>query len=131
MFADKPTAPRDLQTVDRNKDYISLSWRSPESDGGSAVLSYVIEKREGSRTTWTKIGETSSETQKFKATRLAEGTEYQFRVAAENLVGLGAYATLDQSVKASLPFGEFWECFRRFAYEYMINTRITEGLIAI
>jgi hypothetical protein len=106
---DKPAAPRELRAVDRSKDSISLTWRSPETDGGAPILSYIIERREGTRATWTKIGETSSETHKFKATRLTEGTDYQFRVAAENTIGLGPYVTLDQSVKASLPFGERFE----------------------
>jgi len=54
-----------------------------------------------------KVGETSSETRKYKATRLTEGTEYAFRVAAENTIGVGAFATIDKPVKADVPFGQF------------------------
>ncbi len=75
------------------------------SDGGAPILGYVIEKKEGSRTTWSKVGETSSQSLKFRATRLTEGTDYQFRVAAENSIGVGEFVTLDQSVKAKVPFG--------------------------
>jgi len=103
--ADKPTAPRELRAADRNKDSITLAWKSPESDGGSPVLSYVVERREGTRATWSKIGDASSESLRYRATRLTEGTEYQFRVAAENTIGLGPFVTLDEAVKASLPFG--------------------------
>ena len=83
-----------------------MTWRAPKSDGGSLITGYVIERREGSRTTWTKVGETSSETRKYKATRLTEGTEYAFRVAAENSIGVGEFATIDKPVKADVSFGE-------------------------
>jgi len=105
VYADKPTAPLDLKVVDRHKDYVSMTWKAPKSDGGSLITGYVIERREGSRTTWTKVGETSSETRKYKATRLTEGTEYAFRVAAENSIGVGEFATIDKPVKADVSFG--------------------------
>lgn len=82
-----------------------LTWKAPESDGGAPITGYVVEKREGNRTMWTKAGETSSEMKKFKATRLSEGTVYYFRVAAENSIGVGAFAALDDGAKATLPFG--------------------------
>jgi len=111
LFADKPTAPLDLKVVDRHKDYVSMTWKAPKSDGGALITGYVIERREGSRTTWTKVGETSSETRKYKATRLTEGTEYAFRVAAENSIGVGEFATIDKPVKADVPFGQSTSCF--------------------
>jgi len=103
---DKPTAPLDLRVVDRHKDFVSMTWKAPKSDGGALITGYVIERREGTRTTWTRVGETSSETWKYKATRLTEGTEYTFRVAAENAVGVGEFATTDKAVKADVPFGQ-------------------------
>jgi len=108
VYADKPSAPVDLKVVDRHKDYVSMTWKPPKTDGGALITGYVIERREGSRTTWTKIGETSSETLKYKATRLTEGTEYAFRVAAENSIGVGEFATIDKPVKADVPFGQFY-----------------------
>ena len=83
-----------------------MTWKAPKSDGGALITGYVVERREGSRTTWTKIGQTSSETLKYKATRLTEGTEYAFRVAAENAIGVGEFATIDKPVKADVPFGQ-------------------------
>ena len=92
--------------VDRHKDFVSMTWRAPKSDGGSMITGYVIECREGSRTTWTRVGTTSSETLRYKATRLTEGSEYTFRVAAENSIGVGEFATTDKAVKADVPFGQ-------------------------
>jgi len=55
VCADKPTAPLDLRVVDRSKDYVSMTWNAPKSDGGALITGYVVERREGSRTTWTKV----------------------------------------------------------------------------
>ena len=106
FVADKPTAPLDLKVVDRHKDFVSITWKAPRSDGGALITGYVVERCEGSRTSWTKVGQTSSETLRYKATRLTEGTEYIFRVAAENAIGVGEFATTDRPVKADVPFGQ-------------------------
>ena len=50
-------------------------------------------------------GYADSDTTKLKVTKLFEGTDYIFRVSAENRVGLGPPVTLDKPVKARLPFG--------------------------
>ena len=95
-----------------------MTWKPPKTDGGALITGYVIERREGSRSTWTKIGETSSETLKYKATRLTEGTEYAFRVAAENSIGVGEFATIDKPVKADVPFGQF--CIHRSTFCFVV-----------
>src|SRR5688572_10187702 len=83
-----------------------MTWKAPESDGGAPLTGYVIEKREGSRTTWTRAGETSSEKLRYKASKLAEGSVYFFRVAAENSIGVGPFVTLDDGTKATVPFSK-------------------------
>lgn len=103
---DKPSAPVDLKIADRHKDYMVMAWKAPESDGGAPLTGYVIEKREGSRKTWTRAGETSSENLRYKATKLTEGSEYFFRVAAENSIGIGPFVTLEDGTKATVPFSK-------------------------
>ena len=121
VYTDKPTAPIDLRVVDRHKDYVSMAWKAPTSDGGALITGYVIERREGSRTKWTKVGETSSETLKYKATRLTEGSEYAFRVAAENSIGVGEFATIDKPVKADVSFGQSKSTYRFVANPFNSN----------
>ena len=53
------------------------------------------------------IDNVDAATLKYKATRLVEGNEYNFRVFAENQVGLSLPCELDKPVKAKLPFGNY------------------------
>ena len=52
-----------------------------------------------------EIGAVSADSYKYKAGKLLEGSDYCFRVAAENSVGTGAFATTE-SITAKLPFGK-------------------------
>ena len=86
------------------KDSASLSWDEPESDGGSPITSYLIEKQDVSKTAWISAGH--SDAKKTKISKLFEGTTYNFRVAAENKIGVGEFATTDDSYTAKLPFSK-------------------------
>ena len=55
FFSARPSAPRELKFGDITKDSVHLTWEPPEDDGGSPLTGYVIEKREVSRKTWTKV----------------------------------------------------------------------------
>jgi titin len=85
---------------------VSLAWDVPESDGGSPIKRYVIEKADTKKGNFIEAGETESGTLQFKVTKLFEGTEYQFQVSAENSVGRGKPAVLSEPVTAKLPFGK-------------------------
>ena len=105
-YADEPGPPRTLRVKDYWTDYITVTWDSPESDGGSPITSYVVEKRDVSRPTWLKAGNVDADCTQFKATNLFEGAEYSFRVYAVNKVGPSKQAAeLDQPCKAKMPFG--------------------------
>ena len=46
---DKPSPPKNLRVTDVSKDYITLEWDVPESDGGSPLKGYNIEKADTKR----------------------------------------------------------------------------------
>ena len=57
-----------------------------------------------------EIGAVSSDSHKFKAGRLTEGTEYYFRVAAQNAIGTGPFNQSD-GIVAKLPYSKWaWSC---------------------
>lgn len=52
-----PSAPKELKFSDVTKDSVHLTWEPPDDDGGSPLTGYVIEKRDMSRKTWTKVSD--------------------------------------------------------------------------
>jgi hypothetical protein len=68
-----------------------LNWTAPESDGGTPITSYVVERKISSQadTTYVRTNTGSSNTT-FTATGLTNGTSYTFRVAAINARGQSA-----------------------------------------
>ena len=105
-IVDKPAPPRNLCVKEINPNYITLQWNTPDEDGGAPITGYVIEKADAKRRTFAAAGNTDADTLVFKATKLYEGSEYLFKVFAENAVGLSEPATLPEPVTAKLPFGE-------------------------
>ena len=80
---------------------MTLEWKPPKDNGGANITEYVIEKREALRMAWKSVGSTSETN--FRVGRLSEGTQYVFRVAAENKVGVGEYEELSRSIAAKSP----------------------------
>ena len=48
---DTPGTPRNLNVKEVNKDYITVAWEPPETDGGTPVIQYIVEKKDATRTT--------------------------------------------------------------------------------
>ena len=92
---------------DVNKSYVVIAWDSPQSDGGSPITKYVVEKRDVKRTGYSSAGSVEGDVFEQKVTKLVEGNEYFFQVFAENDIGLSEPATMSEPVKARLPFGMF------------------------
>ena len=90
-----------------NPSYITLLWDTPDEDGVAPITGYIIEKADAKRRAFATAGKTDDSTLEFKATKLYEGSDYLFKVFAENAVGMSEPATLPEPVTAKLPFGKF------------------------
>lgn len=66
----------------------TMSWNPPENDGCSEISHYIIEKRETSKISWALVSDECRECT-FSATKLIKANEYQFRVSAVNMFGVG------------------------------------------
>ena len=104
-ISDAPSAPRNLRCVEVDSSFITLSWDSPASDGGSALTGYVIEKRDMKRADYMFLANVDAATLQFRATRLFEGCDYMFRVFAKNQAGLSQPCETDKPIKARIPYG--------------------------
>ena len=83
---DVPTAPRDPAVVSTTKSSIALTWREPESDGGSPITGYSVNYG----------GDVSLETQATSIVLegLQPATRYPISVAAINDMGPGPIVTI-------------------------------------
>uniref|UniRef100_A0A3B4YCD3 Titin n=1 Tax=Seriola lalandi dorsalis TaxID=1841481 RepID=A0A3B4YCD3_SERLL len=85
------------------KDYMVVEWHKPPSDGGSAILGYHLERKEKNSILWTKINKMLIQDCRFKSTPLEEGIEYEYRVYAENIVGIGKCSKVSEVYVARDP----------------------------
>lgn len=100
-----PGAPGAPRAIDTSPDSITLTWSRPRNDGGSPILGYVLEKRKVGETSWAKATGAMAQVPEttFKVTGLKAGEEYEFRVAAVNAAGRGAYSEASEGIIARYP----------------------------
>lgn len=82
-----PSAPEGVSTEVNGKDTMNVSWRKPNSDGGSPIIDYIIEKQEATKSTWDRIASVTAGVTSYTANYLLPDKQYRFRVIARNKVG--------------------------------------------
>ncbi|RXN36975.1 hypothetical protein ROHU_002464 [Labeo rohita] len=86
-----------------SKDHMVVEWNEPVSDGGSNIIGYHLERKERNSILWIKINKTLIQETRFKTSPLEEGVEYEFRVYAENIVGIGRCSKISEGFVARDP----------------------------
>jgi len=72
---------------DITKSSCKLTWEPPETDNGSPVTGYMVERCEGKSTRWSKVTKDPVTQRQLDITELLAGETYQFRVFAINAAG--------------------------------------------
>jgi len=98
-----PDAPSAPQVAEVCSTSCVLSWQPPASDGGTPVTGYVIERRTGLH--WLPLKKKVTTTS-LTIQDLMEGTKYEFRVLAENKIGLSKPSPACQPFVAKDPWGK-------------------------
>jgi hypothetical protein len=95
-------APTSLVAVASNTEVV-LNWNESTWNGGvHNITGYVIQQSTDSGATWTTaVADTSSTQGFYTVTGLTNGVGYQFRVAALNSAGTGAYSASSLEVTPS------------------------------
>ena len=97
-----PFAPEPPAVSNPTKDSVTLTWKSPD-DGGKPISGYYVEKREIKSGQWSKVNRRPMSDRTWKVTGLSEGCEYEFRIVAENVAGLGKPSQPSRPVLAEDP----------------------------
>lgn len=103
---DVPSEPLNCHVNKTNKDCMFISWDKPESDGGSPITGYYIERKERNSLLWVKANDTVVRTTEYPCASLIEGLEYTFRVSAINRAGQGKPSKKTDFVTARTPVGK-------------------------
>ncbi len=105
MFPDRP---EDLEVTAITKDYISVIWKPPKYDGGSEVISYILEARMIGKDKFVRLTKETLMDRKYTFDGLREGDTYEFRVSAVNEVGPGKPSFSTKPITCK---DELGECF--------------------
>lgn len=88
-----------------DKTQMELTWTVPDSDGGSPITGYIIQKKENTGK-WTQSLKTTTTETTATIKSLIEKKEYEFRVAAVNLAGTGPFSEPSDYKVAKAPYGK-------------------------
>ena len=107
LLSGHPSCPRKLHVKETGKDFITIAWLPPQTDGGARVLYYVLEKKDISKlgSTWGLVSKVRATETEYKASNLTQGNAYLFKVSAENQIGVGPSLELNHPVISKLPYG--------------------------
>lgn len=95
-----PEGPLVFEEIQANS--VKVSWKAPTEDGGSEILGYIVERREAARNAWYTIDSRVTDTQ-LLVKGLREGTEYHFKVTAENSFGVSSSLKSEQPLVPMTP----------------------------
>ena len=106
LSVDVPSAPGKPKVSDIDATHMTITWTKPESDGGSPIIGYFVEKKEPSSTRWARINSTPVKDMTFKVKDLVEKNTYHFRVIATNKAGEGPASEPSDVHMAKPPYGK-------------------------
>lgn len=112
-FTEPPGPPINLKVVDSTKTSITLGWGKPLYDGGAPIIGYVVEMRPktekaGPNEGWKRCNVAAQVIHtEFTVMSLDEKELYEFRVSAQNQVGIGPPADLKEAVSPKEILGNF------------------------
>ena len=92
---------------------MTITWTAPESDGGSPITGYYVERKEATSTRWMKVNKQPVSETTLRIKDLIEKSEYQFRVSAENKAGVGPASEPSDLYMAKPPYGKYFSSLLR------------------
>jgi hypothetical protein len=87
-----PSPPQNLHVTNVTSKSVSIQWETPNSNGGTEITSYIIEKLLTKSSQWSRVATLDSYCLSYCIDNLKETNELSFRVLAENAIGISAPA---------------------------------------
>ncbi|KAJ3660837.1 hypothetical protein Zmor_005268 [Zophobas morio] len=103
--ADRPSPPgkpRLSSDSDLTPDLVTIVWLKPIRDGGSPITGYLVEHRRTGSPHWVRAAPVLSPIPELTLSGLEPGWRYQFRVRAENAVGLSDPSEISEPLTVTL-----------------------------
>ncbi|CAF0733820.1 unnamed protein product [Adineta steineri] len=100
---DAPDAPGTPECIGHTSESITLQWTRSQIDGGNPIRGYLIEKKEKGTDRWILVNREPVAGAEYTVSGLADGKEYEFRVAAVNRADPGEYAKTEGPNQARPP----------------------------
>lgn len=124
ISSDVPGAPASAKYIEVCATSIKMSWEPPLKDGGAAISNYIVDKRETSRANWAQVcAKIKGNVLEFNVEKLIEGHEYQFRIRAENMWGVGD-PHITSPVIAKNPFSESLPAYLLSLFTHIMSVAV-------
>ena len=79
-----PRGPLDISGMTDTS--VTIKWHEPESNGGSVIIEYLVERKEVTKKAWQKVGSTTSEITHIEVTALK--VKYKFKNTIQIVIDL-------------------------------------------
>ena len=97
-----PGKPYLLAEPESTPDVLTIKWDRPVKDGGSPITGYFVEHRRTGSPHWVRATPILVPFPELTLSGLEPGWRYQFRVSAENAVGLSEPSQLSEPLTVTL-----------------------------
>lgn len=103
-FLDRPAPPGKpyLAESDVTPDVLTIRWDRPLRDGGSPITGYLVEHRRTGSPHWVRANPLLTPFPQLTLSGLEPGWRYQFRVFAENAVGMSDASDLSEALTVTM-----------------------------
>lgn len=86
---------------------ITIEWQAPRNDGGAPIRGYTLERRQGHSNRFLTVGRGLMLDTWYRDNSVYDGTEYEYRVSAENEAGQSAPCQPVGPIMVKEPFGKY------------------------
>lgn len=97
-----PGKPYLVPQSDSTPDVVTIRWSKPLSDGGSPITGYLVEHKRTGSPHWVRATPLLVPFPELSLSGLEPGWRYQFRISAENAVGMSDPGELSEPLTVTL-----------------------------